>query len=57
MNDGHFCIDNNLVGNAVKPLALNIIPRDWMEDVLLRISGNENIREDRSELLPDKWAR
>ena len=75
VNDGRFCIDNNLVENAIRPLALgrknylfcgnhdaavraaivyslvdsckalDVNPREWMEDVLLRIPGNENNRE------------
>lgn len=87
VNDGRFCIDNNLVENAIRPLALgrknylfcgnhdaavraaivyslvdsckalDVNPREWMEDVLLRISGNENNREALRELLPDKWAK
>ena len=87
VNDGRFCIDNNLVENAIRPLALGrknflfcgnhdaavraaiiyslvdsckalgVDPREWMEDVLLRISGNENNREALRELLPDRWAR
>ena len=87
VNDGRFCIDNNLVENAIRPLALgrknflfcgnhdaairaaivyslvdsckalDVDPREWMEDVLLRIPGNENNREALRELLPDKWAK
>ena len=87
VNDGRFCIDNNLVENAIRPLALgrknylfcgnhdaavraaivyslvdsckalDVNPREWMEDVLLRIPGNENNREALRELLPDKWAK
>lgn len=87
VNDGRFRIDNNLVENAVRPLALgrknflfcgnhdaaaraaivyslvdsckalDIDPREWMEDVLLRIPGNENSREALRDLLPDKWAK
>ena len=75
VNDGRFWIDNNLVENAVRPLALGrknflfcgnhdaavraaivyslvssckamgVDPREWMEDVLLRIPGNENNRD------------
>lgn len=37
--------------------ALDVDPRKWMEDVLLRIPGNENNREALRELLPDKWAK
>lgn len=37
--------------------ALDIEPREWLEDVLLRIPGNENSREALRELLPDKWAK
>ena len=36
---------------------LDLDPREWMEDVLLRIPGNENNREALRELLPDKWAK
>ena len=87
VNDGRFCIDNNRVENAIRPLALgrknylfcgthdaavraaivysmvdsckalDVNPREWMEDVLLRIPGNENNREALRELLPDKWAK
>lgn len=87
MNDGRFRIDNNLVENAVRPLALgrknfqfcgnhdaaaraaiiyfledsckalDIDPREWQEDVLLRIPGNENSREALRERLPDKWTK
>ena len=87
VNDGRFCIDNNLVENAIRPLALgrknflfcgnhdaavraaivyslvdsckalDVDPREWMEDVLLRIPGNENNREALRELLPDQWAK
>lgn len=87
VNDGRFCIDNNLVENAIRPLALgrknflfcgnhdaairaaivyslvdsckalDVDPREWMEDILLRISGNENNRDALRELLPDKWAK
>lgn len=37
--------------------ALGIDPREWMEDVLLRIPGNENNRDVLRELLPDRWAK
>ena len=37
--------------------ALDVDPREWMEDVLLRITGNENNREALRELLPDRWAK
>ena len=87
MNDGRFCIDNNLEENAIRPLALgrrnflfcgnhdaairaaiayslvdsckalDVDPREWTEDVLLRIPGNENNREALRELLPDRWAK
>ena len=87
MGGGRFFIDNNLVENAIRPLALgrknflfcgnhdaairasivyslvdsckalDVDPREWMEDVLLRIPGNENNREALRELLPDKWAK
>lgn len=87
VNGGRFRIDNNLVENAVWPLALgrknflfsgnhdaaaraaivyslvdsckalDIDPREWIEDVLLRISGNENNREALRELLPGKWTK
>ena len=80
-------LDNNLVENAIRPLALgrknylfcgnhdaavraaivyslvdsckalDVNPREWMEDVLLRIPGNEINREALRELLPDKWAK
>ena len=87
VNDGRFHIDNNLVENAIRPLALgrknylfcgnhdatiraaivyslvdsckalDVNPREWMEDVLLRIPGNENNREALRELLPDRWTK
>lgn len=87
VTDGRFCIDNNLIENAIRPLALGrknylfcgnhdaavraaIVyslvdtckavgkdPRAWMEDVLVRIPGNENNREVLRDLLPDKWAK
>ena len=87
VNDERFCIDNNLVENAVRPLALDrknflfcgnhdaavraaivyslvssckamgVDPREWMEDVMLRIPGNENNRGALRELLPDRWAK
>lgn len=87
VNDGRFCIDNNLVENAIRPLALGrknflfcgnhdaatraaivyslvdsckalgVDPREWMEDVLLRIPGNENNRAALRDLLPDKWTK
>ncbi len=87
VNDGRFCIDNNLIENAIRPLALgrkNFLfcgnhdaavraaivyslvdtckavgkdPREWMEDVLVRIPGSENNREALRDLLPDKWAK
>ena len=37
--------------------ALDVDPREWMEDVLLRIPGKENNREALRELLPDRWAK
>lgn len=37
--------------------ALGVDPREWMEDVLLRIPGNENNRDALRELLPDRWAK
>ena len=37
--------------------ALDVNSREWMEDVLLRITGNENNREALRELLPGKWAK
>ena len=84
-NAGEF--DNNLVENAIRPLALGrksflfcvnhdaavcvaivyslvdsckvvgVDPRQWMEDVLLRISEKENNRAALREFLPDKWAK
>ena len=87
VNDGRFCIDNNLVENAIRPLALGrknflfcgnhdaavraaivyslvdsckalgVDPRQWMEDVLLRIPGREANRTALRELLTDKWAK
>ncbi len=87
VNDGRFCIDNNLIENAIRPLALgrkNFLfcgnhdaavraaivyslvdtckavgkePREWMEDVLVRIPGNENNRAILRDLLPDRWTK
>ena len=87
VNDGRFCIDNNLIENAIRPLALgrknflfcgnhdaairaaivyslvdsckalDVDPRKWMEDVLLRIPGNENNRAILRDLLPDRWTK
>ena len=37
--------------------ALGIDLREWKEDALLRIKGNENNREALRELLPDKWTK
>ena len=37
--------------------ALDVNPREWMEDVLLRMPGNKNNREALRELLSDKWAK
>ena len=37
--------------------AMDVNPREWMEDVMLRISGNENNREALRELMPCKWAK
>lgn len=34
--------------------ALDVDPREWMEDVLVRVPGNENNREALRKLLPDK---
>lgn len=87
VNDGVFCIDNNLIENAIRPLALGrknflfcgnhdaavraaivyslvgtckalaVDPREWMEDVLLRIPQVENDRVALRELLPDRWGK
>ena len=37
--------------------AMGVDPREWMEDVLVRIPGNENNRDALRELLPDRWAK
>lgn len=37
--------------------SLDVEPREWMEDVLLRIPGNENNRDALRELLPDRWVK
>ena len=37
--------------------AMGVDPREWMEDVMLRIPGNENNRDVLRDLLPDKWAK
>ena len=87
VNDGRLRIDNNLVENAIRPLALGrknylfcgnhdaavraaivyslvdsckargVDPRSWMEDVLLRIPGNENDPKALRMLLPDEWKK
>ena len=43
--------------NKISCKALEANPREWMENVLLRIPGNENNREALRKLLPDKWAK
>ncbi|MCI2107829.1 MAG: transposase domain-containing protein [Bacteroidales bacterium] len=54
---------NNLVENAIvyslvdSCKALGIDLREWKEDAMLRIHGNENNREALRELLPDKWTK
>ena len=48
-------VRNNSLVDSCK--ALDVDPREWMEDVLLRIPGNESNREAIRELLPDKWAK
>ena len=87
VNDGRFCIDNNLVENAIRPLALGrknflfcgnhdaalraaivysllgsckavgVDPREWLEDVLLRIPEAGTDPSAIRELLPDRWAK
>jgi transposase len=87
VNDGRFQIDNNLVENAIRPLALGrknflfcgnhdaairaaivysligsckavgVDPRQWMEDVLVRISECEKNQDALTELLPNRWTR
>ncbi len=37
--------------------SLVVVPREWMEEVRLRIPGNENNREALRELLPDQRAK
>ena len=37
--------------------SLDVEPREWMEDVLLRIPGNENNRDALRELLSDRWVK
>lgn len=86
VNDGRFRIDNNLVENAIRPLALGrknflfcgnhdaairaaiiysligsckavgVDPRQWMEDVLVRISECEKNKDALTELLPNRWT-
>ena len=87
VNDGRFCIDNNLVENAIRPLALGrknflfcgnhdaairaaivysligsckaaeVDPREWLEDILLKIPENGTDRSTLRELLPSRWAK
>ena len=86
VKDGRFRIDNNLVENAIRPLALgrknylfcgnhdaairaavvyslvgtckmqDIDAREWMSDVLPKISLYTSEKRDLSELLPHRWA-
>ncbi len=37
--------------------AMGVDPREWMEDVLLRIPGSDSNRETLRELLPERWAK
>lgn len=85
VNDGRINIDNNLIENAIRPLALgrknylfcgndasayraaivysliasckaaDVDPRQWMEDVLAKISFYKKENKDLSELLPRNW--
>ena len=87
VNDGRFCIDNNLVENAIRPLALGrknflfcgnhdaalraaivysllgsckavgVDPREWLEDVLLRIPEAGTDPSAIREILPDRWVK
>lgn len=87
VNDGRFRIDNNLIENAIRPLALGrknflfcgnhdaalraaivyslvgsckaagVDPREWLEDVLLRILENGTYKSVLRDLLPDRWTR
>jgi len=87
VNDGRFCIDNNLVENAIRPMALGrknflfcgnhdaalraaivyslvgsckaagVDPREWLEDVLLRIPESSADQDAIRELLPDRWTK
>ena len=52
IDDGRAAIVYSLVGSCK---ALEVVPREWMEDILLRIPGNENNRVALRELLPDRW--
>ena len=36
---------------------LDVKPREWMEDILLWIPGNENNGVALHELLPDQWTK
>ena len=45
----HYLVDNGS--------ALDVDPREWMEDVLLWISGNENSRVILRNFLPGTWAK
>ena len=87
VNDGRYQIDNNLVENVIRPLAisrknflfcgnhdaairasivfsligtckaLDINPREWMQDVLEHISEYDNGQKDIAELLPNNWKQ
>jgi transposase len=84
--DGRYQLDNNLIENAIRPLAVgrknylfcgnhdaaenaaimysllgcckacNVNPREWLTDVLSRISGyNKDYSLDLADLLPHNW--
>ena len=85
VNDGRFCMDNNLIENSIRPLAigrknflfcgnheaavraaivysligtckaLDVDPKEWMEDILNRMPEYETGKKDISELLPYNW--
>lgn len=85
VNDGRINIDNNLIENAIRPLALgrrnylfcgndasayraaivyslistckaaDVVPRNWMEDVLRKIPYYQRAQRNLAELLPFNW--
>ena len=85
VQDGRYNIDNNLIENVIRPLAIgrknylfcgntdsairasvvysllascksaNVDPRQWLEDVLVKLPSYETAGKDVAELLPRNW--